>query len=131
MSTALAAFANATVTFKVPVSSSKGATGNRVFETKDLKVACWLKQARRPDPENVGAGNIEETYVVGRCISPSKLPDTILPETIADAVIGGVKYKYRYQGKIESPFYPERTILGQKLDGFVTVANEWGNANGS
>lgn len=129
MSTALAAFKNATITFKVPRSSTKGPTGNAEFETEDLTVECWLKQARNPNPNDVGAGNIEEIYVVGRCITPPRIPDSILPETIADAVINGVKYKYRYQGKIESPFYPERTILGQKLDGFVTVAGEWGNGS--
>lgn len=128
MSTPFQAFANATITFKVPIDSgTKGATGNKEFKTEDLVVTAWIKQARNPNPENTGAGNIEETYVTGKCITPNRLPDTILPETIADAVINGIKYKYRFVGKLPSPFYDERTILGQRLDGFISVASEWGN----
>jgi hypothetical protein len=131
MSTPFSPFANATIAFKVPLSEPTiGEFGHKEYKYKKIVVTAFLKQARLPQPVIFEEGNQELVYVEGRCIDPKTIPVTIKPETIMDAVVDGVEYKFRYQGKVQSPFYPENDLLGQPLKGFLIQTDEWGNLNG-
>ncbi|BAQ65526.1 hypothetical protein GM3709_2291 [Geminocystis sp. NIES-3709] len=70
--------------------------------------------------------NQEEIYVEGRCISPKVLSSDIQPEVLADALVDGVSYKFRYSPSIASAFYQENEILGQRINGYLIRTTVWG-----
>jgi hypothetical protein len=132
MTTPFTTFANATVTFKVrsgvPEYNEYGHLEDNLI---DFPVVCFLTQKKKPMSNLMNEANQNEIYVEGRCITPKSLSPDILPESLGDATLDGIDYKFRLQSAISSPFFSEVDILGQKLEGYLIRTSLWGgDSNG-
>ena len=129
MATPFSAFANATITFKIPDGPIvTDAYGNDATPLVDWEATAMLNQQSKPTNSEFQSQFSQETiYVEGRLIEPKTLPSTIQPEQIGTASIDGIDYEFRYLPAIASSYFAENSILGQKLRGYLTQTTAWGS----